>query len=76
VHLQALALALEARAQEPRDLVDDLAEVGRAQVDLEAAGLEARDVEQVVDEVDEPVGRLADDVDELPLAVGQRPAWR
>ena len=44
------------------------AQVAAARRDLELAGLDARDVEEVVDEVDEPVGRLQRDRDELELA--------
>src|SRR5205814_1579682 len=69
VELQALVLAVQARAQEQRDLADDVGEVGGAAVDLDAAGLNARHVEQVVDEVDEAIRAELDDLDELPLAV-------
>ncbi len=52
------------------DLVHDLADVDRAAVDLDVVGLDPRDVEQVVDELDQSVGRLEDDLDELALALG------
>ena len=48
-----------------------VAQVDAARLDLELAGLDARDVEQVVDELDEPVGRLQRDADELALALGE-----
>jgi hypothetical protein len=71
VHVQALALGAHARRHERGDLLDRVAQVDAARMDLELAGLDARDVEQVVDELHEPVGRLQRDPDELPLAVGE-----
>ena len=71
LQLEALALGLQARLDHRRDLRDGLAQVDAARVDLELAGLDAGDVEQVVDELGEPVGRLQRDVDELELALGE-----
>ena len=45
-------------------------EVGRVQLQL--AGLDLREVEQVVDEAEEAVGRRLDRLQALPLVVGQR----
>ena len=70
LEFEPLLLAVHARPDQRDDLVDHLAQVGRAQVDLGAAGFDAGDVEQVVDEVDEPVRRHRDDLGELALAVG------
>ena len=63
-------LASDPRVHQLHDLVHDLADVDRAPVDLDVVGLDPRDVEQVVDEVDESIGRFEDDVDELALALG------
>src|SRR2546423_1672111 len=61
----------ETRAQQVGDLVQDLAHVGRARLDLEAAGLDAGHVEEVVGELDEAVGRDEDGVDEVAVARAQ-----
>ena len=61
----------DARLHERGDLLDRRAQVAAARLDLELAGLDPRDVEQVVDEVDEAVGRLQRDLDELLLALGE-----
>ena len=71
LHVQPLALGLQPRLDQGRDLGQRLAQVDAAGMDLELARLDARDVEQVVDELDEPVGRLQRDPDELPLALGE-----
>ncbi len=52
------------------DVTDRLADIDRAARDLDAVGLDPGHVEQVVDELDKPVGRAQDDVDELALALG------
>ncbi len=44
--------------------------IGR-QLDVDPVGLDPGHVEQVVDELHQALGRAGDDVDELPLAVGQ-----
>ncbi len=67
---QVLVLRDDARLHQLDHLVHDLADIDRAPVDLDVVGLDPRHVEQVVDELDEPVGRLEDDVDELALALG------
>ena len=69
VELEPLGLLVDPRAHQRGDLADGVGHVGRPAVDLDAAGLDARDVEQVVDQVDEPVGGQLDDLDELALAV-------
>ena len=70
VDAELLVLLLDPRPHQLGDLADRLADVDRAAVDLDVVGLDARDVEQVVDELDEPVGRAQDDLDELALALG------
>ena len=70
VHAQLLVLLGDPRTHQLGDLADGLADVDRPALDLDVVGLDPRDVEQVVDEVDQPVGGAQDDLDELALAVG------
>ena len=71
---EPLVLLVDARAHAAwRPRATASAHVDRPAVDLDPPGLDARDVEQVVDEVDEPVGRQLDDVDELALALVRPP---
>src|SRR6185312_6980132 len=70
VDVELLTLVGDPWAHQLGDLGDGFADIDRAPVDLDVIGFDPRDVEQVVDQVDEPVGRLQDDVDELPLAIG------
>ena len=65
-----LALGLHAWPDQLDHLLHDLAHVDRPPVDLHVVGLDAGHVEQVVDQLDQPVGRLQDDLDELALAIG------
>ena len=68
VDAERLVLGGDPRAHQLGNLPDGLADVDRARVDLDVVGLETGDVEQVVDEIDEPVGGALDDVQELQLA--------
>ena len=52
------------------DLARRLADVDWTAVDLNPVGLDPRHVQQVIDEIDEPIGGAQNDVDELALAVG------
>ena len=70
VDAELLVLVGDPRPHQLDDLLDGLADVDRTAVDLDVIGLDARHVEQVVDEVDEAVGRLEDDLDELALSLG------
>jgi hypothetical protein len=68
VEVQRLVLLREPRRHQLGDLRQDLPEVGRPADELHVVGLELGDVEQVVDEVDQTVGRQQDDPHELALA--------
>ena len=49
-------LVIDPRAHQLCDLADGLADVDRTAVDLDAVGLDPRHVEQIVDQIDEPIG--------------------
>ena len=57
-------------------LAHGLDDVDRTPVDLELTRLDARDVEQVVDEVDEPVRREQDDVERTRAGARRGPSER
>ena len=57
VDAELLVLVGDPRPDQLDDLMHGLADVDRAAVDLDVVGLDPGDVEQVVDELDEPVGR-------------------
>ena len=63
------ALARRLRGEHVDDVGEELGQVERRAVELELAGLDLRDVEDVVDDAQESACRGAGDVDEAPLAI-------
>src|SRR5262249_51129937 len=61
--LDRASAAVERRAQPPDDLGDELRQVEFARLKLKTAARQARDVEQVIDENDEPRRLDASDLD-------------
>ena len=68
---QPLALGLDLRAHQLGDLPHRLAHVDRTRIDLHVVGLDPGHVQEVVDQVHQPVRRVEDDLHEFPLALRQ-----
>ncbi len=68
IEVQGLAATLHPRPEQAGDLADGHGDVRRAAVQLDRARLDAGDVQQIVDELDESLGRDLHDADEVALA--------
>ena len=71
VQVEVLAAAGQLRLHHPGHLAHHLGEVEQPRVHLHLARLQPRDVQQVVDQLDQAVGAGEDDLGELALATGQ-----
>ncbi len=67
VHAELLVSLRDPGPHQLGNFAHGLADVDRPTVDLDMVGLDPRYVEQIVDEVDQPVGGAQDDLDELAL---------
>jgi hypothetical protein len=70
IHTQPLPLLLDPRAHQLGHLARRLAGIHRPAVDLDMVGFDPGHVQEVGDQLGQPVGRLEDDLHELTLALG------